>query len=253
MKLAVLLSGRIKQYEQFLHLLQRTGNKYEIHVFISVNDIYSDFYEKVQKLFGNYLKGFHCNEYIVPENFTNKWFNIPATYSTLSCLYNDKYSFNMATKFADDNNFSYDVYLRFRSDIIATNFPDFHTYDIDSNIIFSVVPFCKFVLLITDNPDGEVKDGTYYRYGDIKHNGKKVTGDIAFGNRIAISTYCSCYDYVLKKNEENNGIYVIWFEFSTTTFLEDSDNEWRFFDYDYVYVDNRNEYQKHPDLSLFNF
>ena len=39
MKLAVLLSGRIKQYEQFLHLLQRTGNKYEIHVFISVNDI----------------------------------------------------------------------------------------------------------------------------------------------------------------------------------------------------------------------
>ena len=159
----------------------------------------------------------------------------------------------MATKFADDNHFSYDVYLRFRSDIYVDNFPDFYTYDIDNSILFSVVPFCKFQLAITNNPNGEVINDRYHCYGDIKHNGKNVTSDIAFGNRSVMSIYCSCYDYILKKNEEYNGNYFICFEFSTTTFLEDSGIEWHFFDYEYVYVDNRNEYQNHPSLSLFNF
>ena len=250
MKLAILLSGRIKLYEHFLNLLKKIGNKYDIHVFISINDVYSDFYEKVRQEFGDYLKGFHCEEYNVPENFTNIWYNkveghhnpelthfekSTAVYRSLSCFYNDKYCFNMATKYADDNNFEYDIYLRFRSDIIVDDLPIFDIPKMNEDVLFSVIPFSQFTLAITENINGEWKNNRYHAYGDIKHHGKNVTGDIAYGNRKTMSVYCSCYDYILKKNDENKGNYFICFEYSVTTFLEDSEIKWNFFPYNYIY------------------
>jgi len=214
MRLAVLLSGRIKKYEHFLNLLKKKENKYDIDVFISINDVYSNLYEEIKQQFKDYLKGFHCEEYNVPENFINIWYNKieghnnnlltqpekqSATYRSLSCFYNDKYCFNMATKYADDNNFEYDIYLRFRSDIIVDDFPIFDIPNVNENILFSVIPFYKFTLAITENPAGEWKDGRYHCYGDVKHHGKNVTGDIAYGNRKTMSVYCYCYDYLLKK------------------------------------------------------
>ena len=166
MKLAILLSGRIKPYEHFLNLLFKIGNKYDIDVFISINDVYSFFYEKVKQDFGDYLKGFRCEEYNVPENFINVWYNKieghnnymlnqfekqTAAYRSLSCFYNDKQCFNMATKYADDNNFVYDIYLRFRSDIIVEDLPHFDIPKINENIICSVIPINKFTLSINEN------------------------------------------------------------------------------------------------------
>jgi len=254
MRLAILLSGRINPYKEFLNLLKKVENKYDINVFISVNDVYSEFYKNVEKDFGNYLKGLHCEEYNVPENFMNIYYSKIEGYShyllsefekdtvayrCLSCYYNDKYCFNMATKYADNNNFEYDIYLRFRSDIIVDNLTNFNISKINENILFCVIPFYKFTLTPTENINGEQINNAFYYYGDMKHYGKYVTSDIAYGNRKTMSIYCSCYDYVLKKNIENKGNYYIHFEYSMTTFLEDSGIIWKFFYYDYIYDRNR--------------
>jgi hypothetical protein len=45
-------------------------------------------------------------------------------YNCLSMYYNDMITFNVACNYADDNNFEYDLYLKFRSDIIADNIPE---------------------------------------------------------------------------------------------------------------------------------
>ena len=255
MRLAIFLSGRVKQYETFLHLLQKNETKYEIDVFISVNDIYSGFYEELGKRFGKYLKGFNCEEYNVPENFQNVWYNKiegqsnfmmnnfeknTAAYRSLSCFFNDTYCFYMATKYADDNNFEYDIYLRFRSDIITDDFPDFDIAKVNENILFSVTPVALITLAITENPDGEIINGRYHGYGDIKHHGKHGTCDIAYGNKYTMSVYCSCYDYILKQNIVNKGNYYICFDHTMLVFLEESDIQWEYFQHHYVYVDQRN-------------
>jgi hypothetical protein len=111
--------------------------------------------------------------------------------------------------------------------------------EIDS-VLFSVNPFFKFRLAITSNPNNEMINGRLHCYGDMKHNGKYVTNDIAYGNRKNMKIYCSCYDYIFEKNEENKGNYFICFEYSITTYLEDIGVKWKFFDYNYMYMEDRN-------------
>ena len=75
MKIAVLLSGRITRINSFIELLKKEKDKYDIDIFISTNDVYSEYYEKLQKSLGTYLKGFNCTEYNVPDGFKNIWYN----------------------------------------------------------------------------------------------------------------------------------------------------------------------------------
>jgi hypothetical protein len=254
MKIAVLLSGRITRINSFIELLKKEKDKYDIDIFISANDVYSEYYEKLQKSLATYLKGFNCTEYNVPDGFKNIWYNhveginnymligyekTTAAYRTLSCIYNDKLCFNMAKQYADTNNFEYDIYLRFRSDIICNNFPDFDIDGINNNILFSVIPVNYFHLAVTDNINGEVINGGYHCYGDMKHNRKYVTNDIAYGNRQTMEIYCSCYDYVIDKNNYHKGNYFICFEYTITTYLEDIGVNWHFFNYKYDYIQNR--------------
>ena len=238
-RIAILLSGRVKKIKSFLSLLEKEKNRYDIDVFISINYTFSNFYLKIQELLGPYLKGFNCVKYNLPDNFSNVWLlKYNFVYNTLSCLYNDKYCFKMATEYADKNEFEYDLYLRFRSDIIVDKLPDFNNEEINS-VLFCVNPFFKFKLAITSNPNNESINGRFHCYGDMKHNGKYVTNDIAYGNRKNMKIYCSCYDYIFEKNEENKGNYFICFEYSITTYLEDIGVKWNFFDYNYIYMEDR--------------
>ena len=255
MRIALLLSGRVIRINSFIGLLKKEKDKYDIDVFISTNDVYSEYYAKLQQAIGIHLKGFKCTEYNVPDGFKNIWYNhvdginnymligyekTTAAYRTLSSIYNDNQCFNMAKQYADTYNFEYDIYLRFRSDIICDSLPDFDIDGINNNILFSVIPVNYFQLTPTDNPNGEINsNGGYHYYGDMKHNRKYVTGDIAYGNRDTMEIYCSCYDYVIEKNNYHKGNYFICFEYTTTTYLEDSGVNWHFFNYKYDYLQNR--------------
>ena len=48
----------------------------------------------------------------------------------------------MATKYADENGFEYDAYLKYRSDLIADDMPDIQKTV--ERKVFSVVPSCDF-------------------------------------------------------------------------------------------------------------
>jgi hypothetical protein len=109
--------------------------------------------------------------------------------------YNDNLSFQSACNYADENNFEYDCYMKYRSDILNDSIPDI----ILSNEIkiYSIVPMCNFI------------SGGLFSY--------PIVCDIyAFGNRQSMRIYCNTYDYVLNKNIKYNGKYYIAFECSLT-------------------------------------
>jgi hypothetical protein len=114
---------------------------------------------------------------------------------------------------------------------------DFDSYD--KNILYCVKPPSFYTLCITDNINGEFKNGRRYCYGNTKYNGKYITGDIAYGNKELMRVYSNCYDYILQQNIINNGNYFISFEYNLTTYLYDTGINFLFFDYNYSYDENR--------------
>jgi hypothetical protein len=262
MRVAVLLSGRVKKYKNFLKLLQKyasdnTNN--QIDVFISANDTWCEFYDTLKKHFGNLLKDINIEPYVIHPDFKNNIYltnqNITLknwthptttlynmTFTSLSMLYNDQKSFNMAEKYAEHNNFQYDLYIRTRTDIVHNSFPFVDMFcNLDKNILYSANPFNKYTLCITDNIDGEYRDGRFYCYDDVRYNNKSVTGDIAFGNKDNMNIYCNAYNYYLEKNKQKNGNVYIIHECAVTVYLYDIGVNWEMFEFDYVYETNRNE------------
>ena len=253
MKICILLSGRVHHYSNLLKVIKKSSDN--IHVFISVNDTYKPFYDKLRANFSNYLKGLHCEQYKMPQYFFHqnaynynlaKHCNEDKTKYVLSCYYNDKNAFQMATAYADANGFEYDIYLRFRSDLEVDELPIFDMRYKDG-ILFSVKPVhSNFILAVTDNPDLQFSfnDGRGYCIGNLRNHNKPVTSDISYGIRKAMSIYCSCYEYILTKNIEYKGNYFIWYEHSITMCLNDSGYPWELFDYNYTYVANRGLYEE---------
>ncbi len=156
---------------------------------------------------------------------------------TLSCFYNDNKAFEMAEDYSNKYSINYDIFMRFRTDIEVNNF--FNFLNFDKNILYCVKTPCTFTLAITDNPNGEFKNGRIYYYGNIKHNGLLVTGDIAYGTKELMRIYCNCYNYILEQNTLNNGNYFICFEYNLTTYLYDYNVNFNFFNYDYKYDTSR--------------
>ncbi len=197
------ISGRINTYSNF----EKKFNNYlnnEIHLFISINDNYDEnkeFYDTFKNKFKKYIKYINIEKYIVPNNFKNTNIhtinNGDVYIRTLSCFYNDYKSFNLAVKYSYEESINYDIFIRYRTDIIVDSLPNFNDYD--KNILYCVKPPNFFSLAITDNPKGEFKNGRNYCYGDIKYNGVYVTGDIAYGNEELMKIYCNCYNYILEK------------------------------------------------------
>lgn len=243
MKIALLLASRINSYEN-LEILIKQNKKYDIHIFASINDDYNTnkiFYDIFKDKFRNYIKKIVIDKYQLPLNFktTNRHnLQLGDVYiKTLSYFYNDNIAFNMAVDYSIENNFQYDLCLRFRSDIIVSDFPDLSEYD--PKILYCVKPVNFFTLAITDNPNGEYKNNREHNYGNVKHHGKFVTSDIAYGNIKLMNIYCNCYNYIIEQHFINNENYFICFEYNLTTYLEDSCVNYKFFDYDYKYASDR--------------
>jgi len=200
MKVAVLISGRAARYEVCLkRLLEK--NKHEYDVFISVNDEPCKYYDVMEESLQPWLKGLEIKPFSLPDDFEN---HHPETIrqsvngkfvpqNVMSMYYNDMNAFNMATKYADDNQFEYDAYLKFRSDIIVDDMPDI--IKADELKIYSAVPSCDFTRKTLDGVEVPI-----------------VCDAISYGNRKSMGKYVDTYNFVLDINEKRSGNYMIHFE-----------------------------------------
>ena len=126
-------------------------------------------------------------------NINNKF--LP--YNCLSMYYNDNNCFKMACHYAEENSFDYDVFLKYRSDIINDNIPNFSNVVYNEYNLHCTVPICNFL-----------------SHGIFK---KMIVSDaFAWGNKKTMSIYCNTYNYVLDKIKEYNGKYYVAFEDSLT-------------------------------------
>jgi hypothetical protein len=215
MRIAILISGRAARYDVCLLPLLKHNSNVVIDVFMSLNDENCNYYDIMKEHLKPWLKGCVIKKYIIPEEVA-ELFNPNESIAThkkqvnlqkingkflpnncLSMYYNDNIAFRLACEYADKNNFEYDYYMKYRSDIINVTIPTFTTLNDDNIHLHCSTPLCNFIS------------------GGIYH--KPIVSDaFSWGNRKTMNIYCNTYDFVIKKNKEYNGIYYIAFECSLT-------------------------------------
>ena len=255
MRIALLISGRLKCYEQCLiSLLENT--KYDIDLFCSINDKEDEIYlDPHSEFYGTnpqnvdyniarnklkpWLKGLRIVPYELPEIFDEDKYPTgyichftdtphPKPWHAMSMFYNDRKAFEMATEYADNNNFEYDAYLKFRSDIDTNKIPDI--VKTDEYKLFSVVPNCNhWQYGVVRDPPG---------FDQVKHPWVSCVMD--YGNRKSMDAYTQTHNFCLEMLELFDGRYRIAFEYSLTQNVADKKLPVEFFSQYHLHYSNRN-------------
>tara|TARA_B110001450_G_scaffold1093_1_gene1297 strand:+ start:20333 stop:21181 length:849 start_codon:yes stop_codon:yes gene_type:complete len=238
MKIAMLISGRAARYEVCLLPILKQTNYHDIDLFMSVNDENDDcpYYNKMKIDLKPWLKGCVIKKFIIPEHFfnifdktkntstnqfiNNKW--VP--YNVLSMLYNDNNSYNLAIEYSKKNSVNYDIFMKFRSDIMECTIPKELSYTNNLHL-YSVVPLCNFQCWIL----GKKELGLTWIISDAW----------VWGNEDTMKIYCNAYDYVLNTYIERNGYYNIHFESCVTDNIINSTIPYSYCKYEYHLDRNR--------------
>jgi hypothetical protein len=257
MRIAILISGRIARYECCLLPILNNSDYHIIDLFVSVNDKNTEceYYNIMKINLQKWLKFISIKEFIIDKEIydmfnPDKQVNLQeinnklVPYYTLSMYNNDMITYNEACKYADKNGFEYDIYLKFRSDIIANNIPENIIRPIaDKTHLYIHIPECNFISLgIYKNP---------------------IVSDIyAWGNRQTMAIYCNTYNYVINKIKLYNGNYIVHGESSLTDNICENNVEHSFHYYGYTLdkyrrmfdniVDSRYVDIKKYDISTFD-
>jgi len=257
MRIAILISGRIARYECCLLPILNNSGYHIIDLFVSVNDKNTEceYYNNMKINLQKWLKFISIKEFIIDKEIydmfnPDKQVNLQeinnklVPYYTLSMYNNDMITYNEACKYADKNGFEYDIYLKFRSDIIANNIPEnIIRPSADKTHLYIHIPECNFISLgIYKNP---------------------IVSDIyAWGNRQTMAIYCNTYNYVINKIKLYNGNYIVHGESSLTDNIYENNVEHSFHYYGYTLdkyrrmfdnlVDSRYVDIKKYDISTFD-
>lgn len=250
MKIAVLISGRCTRYEVcLLTVLQQ--QKYEVDLFMSINDTPCEYYEEMKKSLSPWLRGLHISPFKLPKDFENHHERtlrqlVDGKYvplHTMSMYFNDMNAFNMATKYADEHKFEYDVYMKFRADVITPNFPDIVNPDKDELKIYTVYHDNREALI--DRKNKFILE--YDLYTDMPN---VVSDTISYGNRKTMSLYCSTYNFVLEVNDEWEGNYPINFDQCITHQIYDKEISIERFNWPFLYDRNRRIFDCYDTLDI---
>lgn len=213
MRIALLISGRASRYEVALLKILENTDYHNIDLFMSINDKNEDckYYQKMKISLKKWLKSCYINEFKIDNNFYDEFDRNIANNTSPCQLLNNKYvplytlsmywnwnnAFNMAKKYADSNDFEYDCYMIFRSDIINCKIPKNIPID-DNNTVYYARPICHYPI----NKKQQIGyEGLY---------GKLVMCDAwAWGSRKAMSIYCDTYDFAINKYKKLKGSYTI--------------------------------------------
>lgn len=233
MRIALLISGRIKCYEScLLPLLQNA--KYNVDLFASINDVECEYYDSVRKNLSPWLKGLYVSPYSFPQRFMEIFINMntnspePKPYNPMSMFFNDRKAFDMATEYSDENMFEYDAYLKYRSDIITSSLPNVKKSE--EYEIFSVVPWCNYTVpVLTRNPLG---------YGELV---SWVSDATVYGNRESMRAYTDTHNFCMEMVELFDGRYQCSFEPSVTQNAYDKQLTINYFQQPYILDSSRHQ------------
>lgn len=259
-KIAVLFTGRIHHYSTVLKNFLAPSEEYEYHLFCSINDDNDnyEFYNLFKKRAGPILKDFYCNPYILPKLFLKypllqympqnaglyhgleRYVQIHV--NVLSMLWNDANAFEMASAYANNNNFKYDIYLRTRTDLTLPGLPDFK---IDDTKLFFAKRNPEFPLMISDKLDGENVDRWFHWPGNKKYHGVDcLDTHFVYGPKHLMRLYCFQYADLIRRYEKSKGHLMFLAEWQLTQFiLENEIPHERFFLDHLLLPDYRYEYE----------
>lgn len=152
----------------------------------------------------------------------------PKPYNPMSMFFNDRKSFDMATKYADDNGFEYDAYMKYRSDIITSSLPEINNSD--EYEIYSVIPWCNHTVpTVTRDPLGYGEEVPW------------VSDAIVYGNRKSMNAYTETYNFCMEMLELFEGRYPCNFEPSVTQNAYDKDLSVKYFNSPYSLDSSRHQ------------
>lgn len=208
MKIAIILSGRIKCYENnLIPILNYLDKQHDVSLFISINGEKTKYFEEAEKNLSKWLKKICYEVYEIPDFFKKNIHpqtsnqNINGSlkpYNNMSLFYNDKKAYEMAKDYSKTNNFEYDSYCKFRADISFCNLNELKFEYPKSNTLYSVVSHCPI-----------------WFNGDLD-NLQCISDIFAYGNKEVMEEYFKTYDNIIKINNLTNGKYRIGTELILT-------------------------------------
>jgi hypothetical protein len=193
-------------------MLQLFSNYYEVHLFISINDNFSEYYADAENKLKPWLKASRYENFVCPiennihpETLFQTINNKKVPYTVMSCFYNDMRAFELIEKYETENNIEYDIYCKFRADIkIIGRFNKFIVPDKNSNKLYSCVPPCQI------------------RINNWIAAPICICDNFAYGNKKIMKIYCNTYNWIIDFNNKMNGNYRINYETSLTENIIDA-------------------------------
>ena len=239
MRIALLIGGRLTRYEEcLLPFLENCSGKHTIEVFASINDCESEYYNNARIILSRFLKGFYLKPYELPKDFKHVHeYNhtyllmdgVYLPYYQMSMYFNDNKACNMALEYSKNNNFEYDIIMKYRADIINNDMPFLINQNfLKKNVLYSIKPLCIFI-----------SNGIYKRI--------IVSDQFVWGCPDIMQKYCDTYNYVLTKLKELDGRYFIRGEDCVTDNCHDKNLIIKYVIHDYKLDKYRKMFDKNGD------
>lgn len=140
MKVALFISGRCFGYKECLvPILNILKSKYSIYLFLSINsELDQEMIDILKPAKYEFKRFFYDDDWI--ENRIKNKCTFLGPYNQLSCFYNDYNNFKLIEQYEKENNMTFDVISKFRSD---ANFNDLNQIkfvkdDLDDCILHNV-------------------------------------------------------------------------------------------------------------------
>lgn len=201
MKVAMFISGRLTCYEENLVHVLCGLSKYDVSLFASINGEPDDFYDRAEEQLAPWLKAIRYEKFFMPDDFvrnthveTLRRMVDGDPYTVMSCFYNDMMAFELIEDYEKENGETFDVYVKFRSDMSMIDRIDFALPAADDLRIYSCIPPCQI-----------------YFFGD-RSTPMCVCDAFAYGNKPSMKRYVATYEFINSINSHLSGNYRINYE-----------------------------------------
>ncbi len=204
-KIALLISGRATCWENCLLPILENSIDYDIDLFMSINNKNEncEYFTLMKNKLSSYLKNIYIKEFTVPDDFINTSSHeqsvkqlvnnkyIPL--NILSMWFNYKNAYEMACNYEKQNNFEYDFFMTFRSDLIIDKIPLFNA---NENILYSIIQPCHFI-----------------SFGIYKV--PIVSPEWVFAKKDIMKIYLETYNFIIEQSKIDN-TYICHYESNVT-------------------------------------